>query len=146
MSQSMGFEFPLAGEHADIIDTVTAALKDEGFGVLTRIDVDKAFKEKIGADFRPYTILGACNPTLAHTALSSRPDLGLMLPCNVTVEQQAPGQCFVRIVDPKMMMGMGDLASDPTITEVAGDAYTRLKRVADTLSQSAQTTDAASAA
>jgi uncharacterized protein (DUF302 family) len=112
---------------------VTEALKTEGFGVLTRADVDQAFRDKIGVEFRPYTILGACNPQLAHVALSSKPEIGLMLPCNVTVEAVDDG-CIVRIVNPIAMMQMGDLGSDEVIVDVAGDATERLKRVADALS------------
>ena len=132
MSEQAGFNVQLDLSHDDAIVKVTDALKDEGFGVLTRIDIDKAFKEKIGADFRPYTILGACNPSLAHVALSSRPDIGLMLPCNVTVEANDEGS-LVRITNPNVMMQMGDLGSDDAIKSVATDATEKLKRVADCL-------------
>ena len=133
MSEQAGFEVQINLSHDDAIATVTDALKAEGFGVLTRIDIDKAFKEKIGADFRPYTILGACNPSLAHTALSSRPEIGLMLPCNVTVEAMDEGS-LVRITNPNVMMKMGDLGTDDAIRSVATDATEKLKRVADFLS------------
>jgi uncharacterized protein (DUF302 family) len=99
---------------------------------LTRIDVHDAFKEKLGVDFRNYSILGACNPPLAHRALSSRPDAGLMLPCNVVVEQSGDGT-LVRIVDPAAMMQAGGLAGDPVLLEVGAEAEVRLKRVAEAL-------------
>jgi uncharacterized protein (DUF302 family) len=133
MAEQMGFEVKLHASHSEAIARVTEALKTEGFGVLTRADVDQAFRDKIGVEFRPYTILGACNPQLAHVALSSKPEIGLMLPCNVTVEAVDDG-CIVRIVNPIAMMQMGDLGSDEVIVDVAGDATERLKRVADALS------------
>ena len=119
--------------HNEAIACVTEALKAEGFGVLTRADVDQAFRDKIGVEFRPYTILGACNPKLAHVALSSKPDIGLMLPCNVTVEAVDDG-CLVRIVNPITMMKMGNLETDEAILDVACEATERLQRVTEILS------------
>ncbi len=132
MTNQLGFEAHLALAHDAAIIKVTEALKSEGFGVLTRIDLDQAFRDKIGAEFRAYTILGACNPTLAHSALFSKAELGLMLPCNVTVEA-APGGSLVRIVNPAVMMQMGDWASDDVLREVATEAAGRLQRVCDSL-------------
>jgi uncharacterized protein (DUF302 family) len=120
----------LAASLAEAIERVTAALKVEGFGVLTRADIQTAFKEKIGKDFRPYVILGACNPALAHEALSSRPEAGLLLPCNVVVEEMTPGRCLVRIVNAGEMMQMAGFGSDPVLSRVGQDADERLKRVA----------------
>ena len=114
---------------------VTAALKEQGFGVLTEIDMRTAFKEKIGADFRPYTILGACNPPLAHAALTAEPLMGLMLPCNVTVEAAAGGGSIVRFVNPDAMLGMGSLGEHPALGQVAADAKARLERVVAALTQ-----------
>ena len=133
MTEPLGFEVQIGSLHNEAIAKVTEALKSEGFGVLTRIDIDQAFKDKIGEDFRPYTILGACNPTLAHAALSSKPEIGLMLPCNVTVEAADEGS-IIRITNPAVMMQMGDLGSDDAIRHVAIDATERLQRVADALS------------
>ena len=90
------------------------------------------FKEKLDLDFRHYSILGACNPPLAYKALSNRPDAGLMLPCNVIVEEVDNGT-LVRIVDPAAMMQAGNLAGDPAIDEVGSEAGVRLRRVADAL-------------
>ena len=114
------------------LERVIEALKQEGFGVLTRIDIHDAFKEKPGVDFRKYSILGACNPPLAHKALSARPDAGLMLPCNVIVEE-IDGDTLVRIVDAAAMMQAGGFDGDPVLKEVGSEAEARLKRVAESL-------------
>ncbi len=113
---------------------VIEALKAEGFGVLTRIDVHDTFRAKLDVEFRKYAILGACNPPLAHKALSNRPDAGLMLPCNVIVEE-AGESTLVRIVDPEAMMKAGGFEDDPAIQEVGGEAGARLKRVAEALAR-----------
>ena len=132
MSEELGFEVQVSDAPDAAIERVTEALKAEGFGVLTRIDIDTAFREKIGAEFRPYTILGACNPNLAHTALTSVPEVGLMLPCNVTVEEAEEGST-IRIMNPALMMQTGELGSSEVLREVAGDATEKLKRVAAAL-------------
>jgi uncharacterized protein (DUF302 family) len=121
-------------EYDEAIEDVTTALKAEGFGILTRIDLDRALKEKLGVDFRPYAILGACNPTLAHQAVSTRPDVGLMLPCNVTVEAAPSGGVTVRIADPEVMMDLGEVG-DPRLQSVAAEAHERLSRVARSLEE-----------
>jgi uncharacterized protein (DUF302 family) len=128
----MAFEVTLDGPYAESLERVIEALKEEGFGVLTRIDVHDAFKEKLDVEFRNYSILGACNPPLAHKALSSRPDAGLMLPCNVIVEENDEGT-LVRIVDPAAMMQAGGFEGDPVLKEVGGEAEIRLRRVAKAL-------------
>jgi len=129
---AMAYEVTMRVPYVEALPRVIEALKQEGFGVLTRIDVHDAFKEKLGADFRQYSILGACNPPLAFKALSNRPDAGLMLPCNVIVEESGEGT-LVRIVDPAAMMQAGGLAGDPVLQEVGGEAELRLKRVAAAL-------------
>ena len=128
----MAFEVTLDGPYAESLERVIEALKEEGFGVLTRIDVHDAFREKLGLEFRNYSILGACNPSLAHKALSARPDAGLMLPCNVIVEENDEGT-LVRIVDPAAMMQAGGFEGDPVLMEVGGEAEIRLRRVAEAL-------------
>ncbi|WP_226625026.1 DUF302 domain-containing protein [Alloyangia pacifica] len=127
-----GTEVSLDRPFDEAVEAVTAALAAEGFGVISRIDLDKAFAEKLGTAFRRYTILGACNPALAHRAVTARPDVGLLLPCNVTIEE-APGGALVRLVDAGQMMAMGDLGDVPEIAELAADAGARLDRVATAL-------------
>ncbi|MBL8225179.1 MAG: DUF302 domain-containing protein [Chromatiales bacterium] len=129
----MSFDVSLPLGFDAAVEQVTAALKAEGFGVLTRADVHVAFREKIGRTFRPYTILGACNPPLAFDALSARPEAGLLLPCNVIVEEVEPGRSLVRIVDPDAMMRAAGFEQDPVLARVGGDAGARLKRVAAAL-------------
>ena len=128
----MAFEVRIDAPFDEAQERVIEALKAEGFGVLTRIDVHDTLKAKLDVDFRKYAILGACNPPLAYRALSSRPDAGLMLPCNVIVEDTGEGT-LVRIVDPAAMMKAGGLEDDPAMQEVGGEAGARLRRVADAL-------------
>jgi len=128
------FTVELDVSRAEAIDQVTGALQVEGFGVLTRIDLHEAFKEKLDIEFRPYTILGACNPQLAHAALEHAPEIGLFLPCNVTVEEIAEGQTRVRFVDPKAVL-MSAEADGPELLNVAADARARLERVVAALEQ-----------
>ena len=134
MPSDLGFEAMLPLTFDAAIERVTEALKAEGFGVLTRIDVHDTLKKKIGAEFRPYAILGACNPQLAYKALSAQSDVGLMLPCNVTVEAAGEGTSLVRIADPGMMMTVGSLGQVEALRQVGGEARERLQRVAAALS------------
>ena len=109
------------------IERVTAALKNEGFGVLTTIDVKATLKQKLDADFRHYVILGACNPPLAQRALSTELEIGLLLPCNVIVYEDESGTgSVVSIVDPQAMLGTG---INPALAPVADEAAARLRRV-----------------
>ena len=124
---SIGIEARVSGSMDGVIDQVTEALKTEGFGILTRIDVDKTLKTKIDVDFRPYVILGACNPKLAHQALSARPDVGMLLPCNVVVEQEDDA-ILVRAIDPGAMMGFADFGSDATLTRLGAEAREKISR------------------
>jgi uncharacterized protein (DUF302 family) len=130
MSQ-LGTTVDLKGKNMDeAIVQVTTALQAEGFGVLTEIDVQATLKEKIDVDFRPYRILGACNPKLAHRALSADADVGLLLPCNVVVEA-IDGGTRVRLVDPSAMLAGATVNGD--VAAVANEAKERLARVAATL-------------
>ena len=130
MTSDYAYQAQLDIPYEQAIDTVTAALKAEGFGVLTEIDVQATLKEKIDVDFRQYTILGACNPLLAHRALSAELGIGLMLPCNVIVYEDDNGGSVVALVDPISMLGVVD---NPALKPVADEARERLKRVADSL-------------
>lgn len=125
MTFSLGIGITLKTSFEQAIQKITDALKAEGFGVLTQIDVKATLKEKINVDFHRYVILGACNPALAHRALSANLDVGLFLPCNVTV-QEAQGEIIVTAVDPLVMLGV--LKEDTAVQAVAVEAKTKLKR------------------
>lgn len=114
------------------IEATREALKAEGFGVLTEIDVRKTLKEKIGTDFQPYVILGACNPSLAFVALQDDIETGLLLPCNVTVREEPDGHCIVSILDPNLMAAVSPSAE---LKDVAKLAHQKLERVAEELSR-----------
>ena len=132
MTQPLTFQISLADPYETAVKKVTAALKDEGFGVLTSVDVKDTLKKKIDADFRRYIILGACNPPLAYQALQSEPLVGLLLPCNVTIEETDSGS-LVSIINPDAMLGVQPLADNQVVSEVASEARRRLERVAKVL-------------
>ena len=129
----LGFTIELVDSYDAALELIAATLKTEGFGILTRIDVRQTLKEKLGAEFRPYTILGACNPSLAHRALLEDPEIGLLLPCSITVEASPSGGSIIRIADPAMMMLAGKV-DNPTLQSVAAEAREKLVRVAGKLS------------
>ncbi|MFW5973168.1 MAG: DUF302 domain-containing protein [Bacteroidota bacterium] len=114
----------------EAIDRTTAALKDEGFGILTEIDIKTTLKNKLDVDFRPYRILGACHPPSAHRALQAEDHIGLMLPCNVIV-QELPDGVEVAAVDPVSSMQAVD---NPELIDIADDVRARLTRVIESLS------------
>lgn len=121
-----GFSTTVALPHAEALQRTREALASEGFGVLTEIDVQQTLRNKIGAEFRPYVILGACNPPLAHRALSAELDLGLLLPCNVIVYQgDEPGTSVVAAMDPVEALS---LTRNDAITPVAHEVRQRLER------------------
>jgi uncharacterized protein (DUF302 family) len=133
--EALSFEIKINQPIEIAIEEVTFALKQEGFGVLTRIDVKATLKEKLGEDFRPYVILGACNPHLAYRALSADSSIGIMLPCNVTVEALSDTESSVQIANPEFMLAVGDFSNNPDITEVAGQAAEKLRRVSELLQE-----------
>ena len=131
MSEPYGMKTRIATPFDQAIELVTQALADEGFGILTEIDVKATLKKKLDADFRPYRILGACNPPLARQALTTELDIGLLLPCNVIVYDDEGGT-VVSIADPGAMV---DLTGNPALKEVADQARARLGRVLETVSR-----------
>jgi len=132
MEQPLGFDVRMAVPLPQAVEVVTEALKQEGFGVLTRIDVRATLQEKMGKEFRPYVILGACNPPLAYCALENDPRVGLLLPCNVVVDERSDG-VWVSIVNPEVLLAVGPLAQNAPLCSVAAEARVRLERVAAAL-------------
>jgi uncharacterized protein (DUF302 family) len=128
----LGLTAKLHTDYQTALQRVTDALKTEGFGVLTEIDVTATLKKKLDVDFRPYKILGACNPPLAYRALTAAPEVGLLLPCNVTVAQADDGSVEVAIVDPLGLLGF---VAHPELEPVAEEARQRLERVAKALQE-----------
>ena len=118
---SYGFTTPVPWPQAEAVERVTAALKEEGFGILTTIDVQRTLREKLQVDSRPYAILGACNPQLAHRALQAEPEIGLLLPCNVVVYEADEGT-IVAAMDPGAALS---LAGNPALEPIAQEARRR---------------------
>ena len=114
----------------DAVSKVTAALKDEGFGVLTEINVQETLKKKLNVDFRKYKILGACNPSLAYQALQAEDKVGVMLPCNVIIQERGDGKVEVAAVDPVASMRA---IPNPVLAAVAGQVQSKLKKVIENL-------------
>jgi uncharacterized protein (DUF302 family) len=130
MPQAYGIRTTVKGSYEETIPRVTEALKQEGFGILTQIDVKDTLKKKLNVDFPKYIILGACNPPLAHKALSAETEIGLLLPCNVIVYEGTDGQTVVAAQDPDAVLG---IVGNPALVSVAKDARERLARMIESL-------------
>jgi uncharacterized protein (DUF302 family) len=135
MPQNLSFDVELPVAFDDAVNRVKDALKQEGFGILTEIDLRAAFHEKLGREFRPYLILGACNPPLAFSAINADPAVGLLLPCNVTVESGGEQRTVVRLTNPEALLATAALGTSPELAGVARDAGQRMARVTRTLTQ-----------
>jgi uncharacterized protein (DUF302 family) len=125
-----GFSITTPLGHTAAIEAITAALKAEGFGMLTTIDIQATLKQKLGVDMPSYTILGVCNPPLAHRALSAEPEIGLLLPCNVIVYADATGQTTISAIDPVVQFA---LVQQADLAELAQDVGARLRRALEQL-------------
>ncbi len=125
-----GLRRSLSYSYAEALERVPEALKKEGFGVLTEIDVKETLKKKLDVDFRPYKILGACNPSFAHRALQETLDVGMMLPCNVVVYEDDEGRATVNAIDPTQTIGQ---EAPPPLRQLADEVRERLERVVQSL-------------
>ncbi|MEE4194855.1 MAG: DUF302 domain-containing protein [Anaerolineae bacterium] len=132
MGSKISFQVVLETSMDEAIAAFTEALKTEGFGVITRIDNHKVFKEKLGVDFRPYVILGICNPKLAYDVLNINPSVGLFLPCKATVEEVSDG-VLISVVDPEVVLAAGNFKQDEIVKVFAPEAKERLLRVMELL-------------
>jgi uncharacterized protein (DUF302 family) len=126
MNSNYGFGKTVNLTFDTALQRATEELQKEGFGVLTEIDVAATLKKKLNVDMPAYRILGACNPPLAHKALTTEPQIGLLLPCNVVVRQDDAGKVHVEFMDPNAVL---DLVDKPEITQLAGEVRQRLERV-----------------
>ncbi len=130
MTKAYGIRTTVKGSYEDTIPRVTEALKQEGFGILTQIDVKDTLKKKLNVDFPQYVILGACNPPLAYKALSAETEIGLLLPCNVIVYEGKDGKTVIAAQDPDVALG---IIGNPALAPIAKDARERLVRVIKSL-------------
>ena len=128
---SYGMTIRVPGTFESTVDRVRAALKEQGFGVLTEIDVQATLRQKLDAELEPYVILGACSPPLAKRALDADRDIGLLLPCNVVVRADGPDAVLVQALDPQVMVSV---AGRPELKDVADEATVRLRAALDALS------------
>ena len=137
MVRSLGLEARVELSFDEAVTRTKEGLKAEGFGVLTEIDLRGAFREKLNVEFRPYRILGACDPKLAHAAISVEPMVGLLLPCNVTVEASSDRQCTIRATDPIVLLQSAGLKLPAELQSMALQARARLERMLRTVAGNA---------
>lgn len=130
MDGTFGFRKSVGLDFVEACDKVTKELAKQGFGVLTEIDVQATMKKKLDEDMRPYKILGACNPGLAHRAVSTLPDIGLLLPCNVLVREDETGTVQVSFMDPESVLSLVD---HPDVATLAGQVKNKLEQVMEAL-------------
>ena len=133
MTTTLGIEIRLPVAFEEALRRTREALAAQGFGILTEIDLRKAFKEKLGRDFRPYVILGACNPPLAFAAVTADPAVGILLPCNVAIEAVDDDYSIVRLTDPEALLASAFNGNSLALRDVARDAGKRIQRVAESL-------------
>jgi len=133
MIEKIGFVINLKESYEAAMQKLAEALKIEGFGILTQIDVKQTLKTKLDVDYHPYAILGVCNPTLAHRALVRNPEAGLVLPCNITLETESDGSSTIRIADPEIMLHIGQMDQDEELVKIGKEAREKLLRVAQSL-------------
>jgi uncharacterized protein (DUF302 family) len=134
-SRAYGFGVSVRLAYPETVERTRAALKQQGFGVLTEIDVKQTLKDKLDVEFRPYLILGACNPPLAHRALTADLGIGLLLPCNVVVYDNGDETSTVQAMDPEAALGL--VGDNPAIAEIARDATVRLRQAMDAIAPAA---------
>ena len=127
---SYDFTTRISGSFDEVLESVIQRLANEGFGILTQIDVQATLKKKLGVDFRKYVILGACNPPFAYRALQAEPKIGLMLPCNVVVDELAPVEIEVSAIDPVASM---TAVTNPDLEPIAKEIRQKLKGVIESL-------------
>lgn len=125
--QPLGITRTYAGTFDQAIASIGAALKEQGFGILSDIDVAATLSARLGVSMEPYRILGACNPALAHRALGADRAIGLLLPCNVVVREVAPGEIEVGVVNPETLFGAAPAAARDRLTGLAAEARSRLE-------------------
>jgi uncharacterized protein (DUF302 family) len=130
MGKQYGFGKPVDCSFEQAIDRTTQALQQQGFGLLSDIDIAAAMKKKLNVDMPPYRILGACNPPFAHRALMAEPQIGLLLPCNVVVRQDAQGKVRVEFMDPNAVL---ELVDKPEVSQLAGEVRQRLVAAMDAI-------------
>ena len=133
MQEEVSYEVILEKTYSETLELVEKALKTEGFGILTQLDVQDLLKKKLDVDYRSFTILGACNPSIAFKAISGDPQVALMMPCKITVEAEPGGGSIIRFVNPAMMVGFAEEAGKPVVKEAASEVVIKIKKVIEVM-------------